>query len=59
VLGLSVATCGSAEGFIRIGVAILVETPADKAPRPDTWAALKLPAGATGSDVRVMSMQEV
>jgi hypothetical protein len=58
-LGLSVATCGSADGFIRIGVAILAETPADKAPRPDSWAALKLPAGATGSEVRVMSMQEV
>lgn len=35
-LGLSVATCGSADGFIRIGVAILAGTPADKALSPDT-----------------------
>jgi hypothetical protein len=58
-LGSSAVTCGSADGFIRIGVAILDETPADKALVPDTWAAMKLPAGATGCEVRVMSMQEV
>jgi hypothetical protein len=57
--GSSAVTCGSADGFIRIGVAILDETPADKALVPDTWAAMKLPAGATGCEVRVMSMQEV
>ena len=58
-LGSSAVTCGSADGFIRIGVAILDETPADKALVPDTWAAMKLPAGATGCEVRLMSMQEV
>jgi hypothetical protein len=58
-LGLSAATCGSAVGFTRNGVAMAAEIPADKALVPDTWAAMKLPAGATTFEVRVMSMQEV
>lgn len=58
-LGLSEATCGSAVGFTRNGVAMAAETPAEAALEPDTWAAMNLPTEATGFEDRVMSIQDV